>query len=306
MNAALAVGANYFDFASFDNKEAEQKTFHARFKKRNVAAWINCGIGPGLTNDLAVKLMKGLEECRIMIRVAEHTKLKKDENGNEPLIFLWKPDLVVDEMTSPVYVTSKDPHRANIVREPFSGSEDCKFPYHIGTIKCRFMNENEDITLKYLPNFYEIDVKTGGDDVERLFNYLPKIKKKIAKGQIKKYLKELKTSSPDEIKRMLDDGTILNGHVAIIIEVKGKDAMTKKIIVQRATWMGLGIREVPRGTTHISYNTALIASFAIQKMIKSSRLKPGIWAPEEIPETDREAILKQVDEKTNPVLYETL
>jgi hypothetical protein len=68
--------------------------------------------------------------------------------------------------------------------------------------------------------------------------------------------------------------------------------------------MGLGLREVPQGTTHINFNTALVAICAIRQMINSMQLEPGVWAPEEISETDSETILECVQKKTNPVHYQ--
>lgn len=306
MAIAWEIGALYFDFASFDNLDAEQEKSHERFIEKNIAAWINWGIGPGLTNTLAAKLINGLDDCVVKIRVAEHTKLKKEKNGKEPLIFLWKPDLVVDEITSPVYVPNKDPRHTDIVREPFSGPETCIFPYPIGKTTCRYMNENEVITMKNLQNILTIDVKTGGDDIERLFKKLPKITKMIKRDQIEKYLKNVKTPSPDEIKKMVDEGTILDGRVAITVEVDGEDPRTEERILRKATWMGLSLREVPRGT-HVSFNTAIIAFCAILqmfKMAKEEKLKPGVFAPEYLSAEGQDAILACVSEKTNPVHFE--
>src|SRR4030042_3553333 len=306
MKIALELGSNYLDFASFDNdNQAEQKSFHKRFKEKKIAGWINWGTGPGLTNLLVAKLIDGLTDCVVRIRVAEDTKLAKQANGQEPLIFLWNPQLLIDEITSPVYPFSKDPRRARIIREPFSGPEFCVFPYPIGKITCRHMNEKETITLKNMPDIPEADVKTGGDDLERLFKILPKIKKRIKKGQIKEYLKNIKTPSPNEIKKMIQKGIILDGRVAILVEVDGQNPETEERIFKKATWMGLGLREVSHGTTHMNFNTALVALCAIRQIINSSGPAPGVWAPEEISKTDREAILDCIQKKSNPVHFQT-
>lgn len=306
MATAWEIGAFYFDFASLDNIDAEQKKSHVRFEEKNIAAWINWGIGPGLTNTLAAQLINGLDDCIVKIRVAEHTKLKKEKDGKEPLIFLWKPDLVVDEITSPYYVVNKDPRHTDIIREPFSGPETCIFPYPIGKTTCRYMNENELITMKNLQNIRTIDVKAGGDDIERLFKKLPKITKMIKRDQIEKYLKNVKTPSPDQIKKLIDEGIILDGRVAITVEVDGEDPKTEERILRKATWMGLGLREVPRGT-HVSFNTAIIAYCAILQMLKMAeerKLKPGVFSPEYLPAQAQDAIIASVSEKTNPVHFE--
>jgi len=306
MKIAWELGANYLDFASFKNDEAEQKNFHVGFKEKNIAAWINWGVGPGLTNLLVAGLINGLEECRVKIRVAESTNYARQSNSHEPLIFLWNPQLVVDEITSPVYSLSKDPKRGAIIREPFSGPESCVFPYPIGKITCRHINQNELLTLKYQSNILEADVKTGGNDIERLYEKSPKIKKCQEKKQLSKFFTKHKAPSPEKITELINSGVLLDGRVAILVEVEGKNPETKERITQKATWMGLGLREVPQGTTHINYNTALVAACAIKQMINSEQLQSGVWAPEEISEIDRELILECVQKKTNPVHFQVL
>jgi saccharopine dehydrogenase-like NADP-dependent oxidoreductase len=303
MKIAWEIGANYLDFASFQNDVAEQKSFSDRFRKKGIAAWINWGVGPGLTNIIAATLIDGLKNCEIKIRVAEATKLA-EKDGTEPLIFLWNPELVIDEITSEIYAFSKDPNHARIKRKPFSGPEFYIFPPPIGKIVCYDMNENEVLTLQDEESVKGVEVKSGGPDIERLRQLSPKIHKYQKRNQLQKFLEKLKTPSPKEIKKLLDDGILLDGRIAIAVEVEGENPETGKKIFRRATWTGLSLLQVPQGTTHINFNTAVIAFCAIQLMTELQNLKPGVWAPEQLAPQHREAILQCAQAKTNPVLFQ--
>lgn len=301
MKIAWEIGAHYLDFASLQNDVAEQKSFNDRYRKKGISAWINWGIGPGLTNTIAAKLIRGLRDCVIKIWVAEQTDC-------DQLIFLWNPSLIVDEITSEMPAFSKNPHHVGQKRQPFSCPEFCFFPEPIGKIVCYNMNENEGLTLSDLENVKEIQVKSGGSDIEKLIALSAKIKKHQERKSMQKFLNSLpQTPNPQEINELMKKGFLRQGRIALVVEIEGIEPKTEEKILRHATWLSLALSDVPRGTTHISFNTAAVAFCAILQMLKMSqhgKLKPGVFAPEYLPTQAQDAILACVSQKTNPVHFE--
>jgi len=290
MNVSLEIGAYYFDFASLRNDVPEQKSWHESFIKREIVGWINMGVGPGLTNLIAAKLIEGLTDCVIRIWTAEETDSKK-------LKVLWRRELLVDEMTSEIPCNG-------FSYEPFSSPEDYTFPPPIGKRQCVNINQNERLTLGRNPNVKEVYGKSGGSDIKKLKSLYPRALKSQKKKRIGKFINSLpQTPTPKEIESDIKRGILRNGWIAIAIEVDGLDPKTEKRKFRKATWMGFSLREVPCGTTHISYNTAIVAFCAILELINTEKLEPGVWAPDQFPKDTREKILSCVEEKTHHIKY---
>lgn len=290
MQVALEIEAHYFDFASLRNDVSEQKNWHKSFVKKGIAGWINMGVGPGLTNLIAAKLIEELTDCIVRVWTAEHT-------DSEELEVLWKRELLVDEMTSKIPCNG-------FSYEPFSCPESYTFPAPIGKQTCVNMNQNERLTLLQNPDVRELYGKSGGSDIEKLRTLYPRATKSQKKKRLRKFINTLpQTPTPKQIDDKLKKGTLRNGWIAIAIEVDGLNVDTDGRESRKATWIGLSLREVPRGTTHINFNTSIVAFCAILEMINAEKLEPGVWAPDQLPKETREKILSCVEQKTHPIKY---
>lgn len=290
MGVALEIGAYYFDFASLRNDVPEQKTWHESFIKRGITGWINMGVGPGLTNLIAAKLIEGLTDCVVRIWTAEET-------DSEELKVLWKRELMVDEMTSEILYNG-------FSHKPFSSPEDYVFASPIGKRRCVNINQNERLTLGQNPDVREVYGKSGGSDIEKLKSLYPRAVKSQRKNRIGKFINSLpQTPTPKEIESEIKKGILRNGWIAIAVEVNGLDPKTEGREFRKATWMGFSLLEVPRGTTHINFNTSIVAFCAILEMMNVEKLEPGVWAPDQFPKEIRERIISCVEKKTHKIIY---
>ena len=290
MRIALKIGAYYIDFASLKNDIPEQKAWHESFIRKGTTGWINIGVGPGLTNLIAAKLIEGLTDCIVRIWTAEETDSKELE-------VLWKRELLVDEMTSEIPFNG-------FSHQPFSSPEPYVFPAPIGKKECVNINQNERLTLGLNPAIKEIYGKSGGSDIEKLRSLYPKVIKSQKRKSLGKFINTLpQTPTPKELEDKLKKGVLRNGWIAVAIDVDGLNDKTQEREFRKATWMGLSLREVPRGTTHINYNTAIVAFCAILEMISTKKLEFGVWAPDQFPKDTREKILSCVERKTHPIKY---
>jgi hypothetical protein len=291
MGIALKTRAHYIDFASLSNDVPEQKSWHESFVRKGITGWINIGVGPGLTNLLAAKLIEGLNDCVVRIWTAEETDSKE-------LTVLWKRELLVDEMLSEI------PLGNGFTREPFSAPEPYTFPPPIGKTICVNINQNERLTLGLNPAVREVYGKSGGSDIEKLKSLYPKVIKKQKRKGLAKFIKTLpQTPTPKELEEKIKKGILRNGWISVAVEVDGLNPKTKEREFRKATWLGLSLREVPRGTTHINYNTAVVAYCAVLQLINAKILISGIWAPDQFPKEIRENILLCVAEKTRQIKY---
>jgi saccharopine dehydrogenase-like NADP-dependent oxidoreductase len=291
MGIALKTGAHYIDFASLSNDVPEQKSWHESFIRKGITGWINIGVGPGLTNLLAAKLIEGLNDCIVRIWTAEETDSKE-------LTVLWKRELLVDEMLSEIPLVN------GFTREPFSAPEAYTFPPPIGKTFCVNINQNERLTLGLNPAVREVYGKSGGADIEKLKSLYPKVIKKQKRKGLTKFIKTLpQTPTPKELQEKMNKGIIRNGWISVAVEVDGLDPNTKEREFRKATWMGLSLKEVPRGTTHINFNTAVVAFCAAFQLINTGTLPNGVWAPDQFPKEIRENILSCVGEKTHQIKY---
>jgi saccharopine dehydrogenase-like NADP-dependent oxidoreductase len=176
-----------------------------------------------------------------------------------------------------------------------------------------------------MPEVKEIFMRSGGSDIDSLKELYDKNKEKLMKlrnrrpkkikdkkhrpGKIVKPKKKPSyilppTPTPRKIQELIKKGVLRKGEILVDVEVNGRNPETEEQVLKKASWSGLSLSKVPIGTTHISYNTALIAFCAIEQMIAAKSLKPGVYAPEEISEEDREVIIRFIEEKTNPVHFE--
>ncbi len=306
MDLAFDLGADYGDLASFDNSAAEQLMFVPRFLKRNLKGLINFGIGPGLTNLMAAKLIRGLNECIVRIFVAEQTDCDND-------ISLWSPQLALDEAISPVPLFGNGYAGIKSNRKPFSISELYRFPEPIGQLLCYLLNENEGLTLQGLPNIRSVETKIGGSDIERLKKIADTYREKSKKKKGESFLKKISAffqppPVPKQVIEMIKKGRLKESKIAVAIEVVGQEPKTYKKITRKAFWQSPDLAETQKeypGRTPVAVWTGKIAALAVERLIASKEIKPGVWPPESLGKKDREYFFEELARLGAPVLFET-
>ncbi len=162
LRAALRLRAHYLDLASHLTRnpfKAEELAYDERFAEKRRAAVINAGAAPGLTNLLAARAADSLDEVTaIYIRLYEGTE------ADDP-ISQWSHESAFDEAIS----------RPRVVRDGrfllakrFSERERFRFPAPIGEVSVVLAAQDEVGTLPHHIRLREMDVKFGGNEIDRL------------------------------------------------------------------------------------------------------------------------------------------
>ncbi|MDD3180209.1 MAG: saccharopine dehydrogenase NADP-binding domain-containing protein [Opitutaceae bacterium] len=162
LHAALRLRVSYLDMASHlerDPFKAEQLRFHEQFERLGKLALINAGAAPGLTNVLVALAADSLEQVqRVRIRLFEDTE------SSEP-ISTWSAEVAFDEAISKPRVYRQG--RFRLARR-FGEAEWFRFPPPIGEVRVVLMAQDEVATLPHFIGMADLDVKAGGNDIERL------------------------------------------------------------------------------------------------------------------------------------------
>ncbi len=281
MEAAFKAGVNYLDLASaipeFDR--AEQFKFNKKFKRKNLKALICAGVAPGISNLLVRELAEKFDSITdIKIRLAESTI-------SQDIISSWAPDLVVEELSAliPVYKNN-----SFILKKPFSEEEIYEYPPPFGKMPATLLCQDELVTIPLYIKTKNLDVKSGGSDIEimKLFYNLGLFSSKkisIHGSKIKPVELLMKimppTPSPQEMINILKKGRIKDAIFGIIAEIFGKKKGKKERIKRWLICPSIfEINKLMPGATYISYPTGL-AAYLFMKKLKGADFS-GIIPPE--------------------------
>src|SRR5882762_794774 len=139
--------------------KAEQLRFDSRFKEKKRAAVITAGAAPGLTNLLvarAAAMMDTVQE--VYIRLYESTE------SDDP-VSQWSAEVSFDEAVSrPRIVRGGRFHLGKRFGEP----EKFRFPPPIGEATVVLAAQDEVGTVPHFIRLKEMDVKIGGNEIDRL------------------------------------------------------------------------------------------------------------------------------------------
>src|SRR6202158_1264937 len=206
MRAALRLRAHYLDLSSHLTRnpfKSEQFAYAKRFEAKNRIALINTGVAPGLTNLLVKRATEALDAVHsVQIRLYESTE------SADP-ISQWSPEVSFDEAVShpPVYRN----HRF-ILAKRFSEPETFRFPEPIGPVRVVLAAQDEVATL---PNFIpmnDLDVKIGGNEIDRLRRWHKQGKLSRSRGIKSSHFPE--TATPRKIASLIRQGILQNARFA--------------------------------------------------------------------------------------------
>jgi saccharopine dehydrogenase-like NADP-dependent oxidoreductase len=299
LRAALRLRAHYVDLSSHLTRhpfKAEQFRYAKRFEDKNRTALINAGVAPGLTNLLVKRAAEQLDEV-----TSVHIRLYECSESEDP-ISQWSPVVSFDEAVSHprIYRGGKF-----LLGKRFSEIEKFRFMDPIGTIRVVLAAQDEVATLPYFIPMRELDVKIGGNEIDRLRRWHKQGKLHRSRGMGKHRFPE--TSSPRKIAKLIRQGVLQNARFAAAVLVRGvkRGAKEDKYLLVRSDCMFptlYQIRRQGRLTTPVAYATSHAAALFIKFF---PRDLAGVFAPEMLPVETRRAILTGIRNNSMRIAHKT-
>src|ERR671924_140380 len=288
LRAALRLRAHYLDLSSHLTRnpfKAEQFRYAKRFEEKNRAALINAGVAPGLTNLLVKRAAEMLDEVESV-----HIRLYESSESEDP-ISQWSPEVSFDEAVSHPRIYRGGKFELG---KRFSEIEKFRFPDPIGTVRVVLAAQDEVATLPHFIRMRDLDVKIGGNEIDRLRRWHKQGKLSKSRGMARHRFPQ--TFSPKRIAKLIRQGILQNARFAAAVLVKGlrqgKAADEHLLIRSDCMFPTLyQIRQQGRLTTPVAYATAHVAALFVKFF---PREPAGVFAPEMLPAETRRAILSGI------------
>jgi saccharopine dehydrogenase-like NADP-dependent oxidoreductase len=282
LRAALRIRCHYMDLGAHLTRnpfKAEQLRFDKRFQQKNRAAVITAGAAPGMTNLLvarAASLMDAVDG--VFIRLYEST-------DSEDPISQWSAEVSFDEAISLPRVVRDGRFRFG---KRFGEREKFRFPLPIGEANVVLAAQDEVGTVPYFLKLKEMDVKIGGNEIDRLRRWYRQGKLSKSRGLIASRFP--KTPTPRQVARMILRGKLQNARFAAAVVVRGSKQDDRIEVRYDAIFPSLyQIRQRGLALSPISYATAHMAALFVKHF---PRDLAGVFPPGAIPLENRQAILK--------------
>jgi len=288
IRAALRVRSHYMDLSSHLTRnpfQSEQFRYAKRFEEKNRAAVINAGAAPGLTNLLVKRAADMLDEVlSVQIRLYESTE------SQDP-ISQWSPEVSFDEAISHPRIYREGKFK---LAKRFSEIEKFRFIDPIGTARVVLAAQDEVATLPRFIPMRDLDVKIGGNEIDRLRRWQKQGKLSKSRGITKSHFPD--TSSPQKIAKLIRQGILQNARFAAAVVVRGIKRSSKEdlhlLIRSDVLFPSLyTIRKQGLFSTPVAYATAHVAAQFVKYF---PREESGVFVPETLPEEIRRAILSGV------------
>ena len=299
LRAALRLRAHYVDLSSHLTRHpfrAEQFRYVKKFEEKNRTALINTGAAPGLTNLLVKRAADLLDEV-----AAVHIRLYESTESDDP-ISQWSPEVSFDEAVSHPQIYRSGKFQLG---KRFSEIEKFRFADPIGSSRVVLAAQDEVATLPRFIPMMDLDVKIGGNEIDRLRRWHKQGRLSRSRGMARHHFPE--TSSPRMIAKLIRQGILQNARFAAATLVKGMKRGKKEdqqlLMRSDCTFPTLyQIRQQGRYTTPVAYATAHIAALFIKYL---PRDLAGVFAPEMLPAETRRAILAGIRNHNIRVKHKT-
>jgi saccharopine dehydrogenase (NAD+, L-lysine forming) len=284
LRAALRIRSHYMDLSAHLTRnpfKAEQLRYDERFRKKNRAAVITAGAAPGLTNLLVARSAGQMDSVE-----AVYIRLYESIESADP-VSQWSAEVSFDEAIS----------RPRIVRDGrflfgkrFGEREKFRFRPPIGETSVVLAAQDEVATVPHYLKLKEMDVKIGGNEIDRLRRWYRQGKLTKARGLIAARFP--KTPTPRQVARLIRQGKLQNARFAAAVIVRGKKQDYPIEIRYDALFPSLyQIRQRGLALSPISYATAQMASLFIKYFPRDSA---GVFPPGALPLENRQAILRDL------------
>jgi len=284
LRAALRIRAHYIDLSAHLTRnpfKAEQLRFDERFQKKNRVAVITTGAAPGLTNLLVARASAMMDSVD-----AVYIRLYESIESDDP-ISQWSAEVSFDEAISLPRIV-RDGHFRYGKR--FGEPEKFRFLPPIGETTVVLAAQDEVGTVPYFLKLKDMDVKIGGNEIDRLRRWYRQGKLSKSRGLVSSRFP--KTPSPRQVARMIRRGKLQNARFAAAVDVRGTKQDRPIEVRYDATFPSLyQIRLRGLALSPISYATAHMASLFIKHF---PRDPAGVFPPGAIPLENRQAIFKDL------------
>jgi Saccharopine dehydrogenase NADP binding domain len=296
LRAALRLRAHYADLSAHLTRnpfKAEQLRFDRRFQEKNRAAVITVGAAPGLTNLLVARGAAMMDSVE-----AVHIRLYESIESDDP-ISQWSPEVSFDEAISLPRIVRAGRFRFG---KRFGEKEKFRFPAPIGETTVVLAAQDEVGTVPYFLKLQEMDVKIGGNEIDRLRRWYRQGKLSKSRGLVATRFP--KTPTPRQVARMIRSGKLQNARFAAAVIVRGKKQDRPMEVRFDVTFPSLyQIRLRGLGLSPIAYATAHIASLFIKFFPRDSA---GVFPPGAIPLENRQAIFRDLKSRDILVTSKTV
>jgi saccharopine dehydrogenase (NAD+, L-lysine-forming) len=284
LRAALRIRSHYTDLSAHLTRnpfKAEQLRFDKKFQEKNRAAVITAGAAPGLT-DLLVARAAGAMDSVDGVYIRLYESIESDDPVSQ-----WSPEVSFDEAISLPRVYRQGHFKYG---RRFGEPEKFRFPPPIGEATVVLAAQDEVAIIPYFLKLKEMDVKIGGNEIDRLRRWYRQGKLSKSRGLVASRFP--KTPSPRQVARMIRSGRLQNARFAAAVIVRGVKQDRPVEIRYDATFPSLyQIRQRGLALSPISYATAHMAALFIKHFPRDSA---GVLPPGAIPLEDRQAILKDL------------
>jgi saccharopine dehydrogenase (NAD+, L-lysine forming) len=284
LRAALRIRAHYLDLSALLTRnpfKAEQLRYNERFQQKNRCAVITAGAAPGLTN-LLVARAAGLMDSvdAVYIRLYESTE------SDDP-VSQWSAEVSFDEAISLPRIVRDGRHRYG---KRFGEREKFRFPPPIGEVSVVLAAQDEVGTVPYFLKLKEMDVKIGGNEIDRLRRWYRQGKLSKSRGMIASRFP--KTPTPRKVARLIRRGRLQNARFAAAVVVRGMKQDRPMEVRYDAIFPSLyQIRQRGLALSPVSYATAHVAALMVKNFPRESA---GVFPPGAIPLENRQAIFKDL------------
>src|SRR6266852_5050796 len=213
LRAALRLRAHYMDLGAHLTRnpfKAEQLRFDARFRAKDRVALITAGAAPGLTNLLVARAAAMMDAVDgVYIRLYESTE-------SEDPVSQWSAEVSFDEAISHPRIVREGRFRFG---KRFGEREKFRFPPPIGEVSVVLAAQDEVGTVPHFLRLKEMDVKIGGNEIDRLRRWYRQGKLSKSRGLVASRFP--KTPSPRQVARMIRQGKLQNARFAAAVIVRG-------------------------------------------------------------------------------------
>lgn len=284
LRAALRIRAHYVDLSAHLTRnpfKAEQLRFDERFQKKNRVALITAGAAPGLSNLLVARATEMMDSVdRVYIRLYE--SMESDDPVSQ-----WSAEVSFDEAISLPRIVRNGRFKFG---KRFGEPEKFRFPPPIGETTVVLAAQDEVCTVPYFLKLKEMDVKIGGNEIDRLRRWYRQGKLSKSRGLVAARFP--KTPSPRQVARLIRQGKLQNARFAAAVTVRGLKHDRPMEIRYDVQFPSLyQIRQRGLALSPVSYATAQVASLFIKHFPRDTA---GVFPPGAIPLENRQAILRDV------------
>jgi saccharopine dehydrogenase (NAD+, L-lysine forming) len=284
LRAALRIRCHYMDLSAHLTRnpfKAEQLRYDKRFQQKNRCAVITAGAAPGLTNLLVARAAALIDSVNEV-----HIRLYESTESDDP-VSQWSAEVSFDEAISLPRVVRDGRFRFG---KRFGEREKFRFPAPIGEVNVVLAAQDEVGTVPYFLKLKEMDVKIGGNAIDRLRRWYRQGKLSKSRGLVASRFP--KTPSPRQVARLIRRGKLQNARFAAAVILRGMKQDQPLEVRYDALFPSLyQIRQRGLALSPVSYATAQLAALFVRNFPRDSA---GVFPPGAIPLESRQAIFRDL------------